>query len=98
MTVRATLRGTRMRLDATAHSVLYVCDLCGRNFGPFATPEHARTAAVEHWTEWHRRAEVGTECVMPGCEAGHVALGYCRKHYMRVRRTGHAGIRGRGAR
>lgn len=95
---RATLRGTRVRLDASPASVLYVCDLCQRNVGPFATTEQATAAGLIHWDEWHRTHRTGHECVMPGCEAPHVALGYCRRHYMRVRRTGDPNVRKRGKR
>lgn len=95
MTERATFRGTRMRLDESAHSVLYVCDLCGRAAGPFTTPEQARQAGLTHWDEWHRKHRAGPECAMPGCDAEHLALGYCRKHYMRIRRTGDPNVRNR---
>lgn len=95
---RRTLRGTKLRLDESTHSTLYTCDICRRNVGPFTGPraaDAARQAGLDHWDEWHRKHRAGPECAMPGCEAEHVALGYCRKHYMRVRRTGDPNVRKR---
>lgn len=89
----ATLRGKRVRLDSTAHSTVMVCDLCRRNFGPYPDAGAAKHAALTHWDEWHREHRTGDGCAMPGCEEPHTAIGYCRKHYMRVRRTGDPNIR-----
>lgn len=89
----STLRGKRIRLDSTPHSTVLVCDACRRNFGPYPTAAAARAAALAHWDEWHRTHPTTEGCVMPGCDAPHLALGYCRKHYMRVRRTGDPSIR-----
>jgi len=41
---------------------------------------------------WHRNRRYAPECSVGGCGEVHKSLGYCNRHYQRVKRLGSVGI------